>query len=111
MTARKASCNAYGVHQGIYIWLAEWQGRKHYAAIAGQEKCEIFIAGCEMVQSERRDQEWRGVIAGVREVYTGLVIQHGQISGRSCEVVGCCGLDLFQWVLSHRRLGGTAGSN
>ncbi len=47
--------------------------QKHYAAIAEQEKCEMFILGCEMVQSERRDQEWREVIAGVREVYTGLV--------------------------------------
>lgn len=47
--------------------------QKHYAAIAEQEKCEMFIVGCEMVQSERRDQEWREVIAGVREVYTGLV--------------------------------------
>ncbi|KAA8753352.1 glycoside hydrolase family 113 [Paenibacillus sp. UASWS1643] len=47
--------------------------QKHYAAIAEQEKCEMFIVGCEMVQSERRDQEWREVIAGVRDVYTGLV--------------------------------------
>ncbi len=47
--------------------------QKHYAVIAEQEKCEMFIVGCEMVQSERRDEEWREVIAGVREVYTGLV--------------------------------------
>ncbi|MDQ0174097.1 hypothetical protein J2T19_005629 [Paenibacillus tundrae] len=47
--------------------------QQHYAAIAEQEKCEMFIVGCEMVQSERRDQEWRDVIAAVREVYTGLV--------------------------------------
>lgn len=47
--------------------------QQHYATIAEQEKCEMFIVGCEMVQSERRDQEWRDVIAAVREVYTGLV--------------------------------------
>ncbi|MBM6383563.1 MAG: 1,4-beta-xylanase [Paenibacillus sp.] len=47
--------------------------QKHYAAIAEQEKCEMFIVGCEMVQSERRSAEWREVIAAVREVYTGLV--------------------------------------
>ncbi|MGG4126997.1 1,4-beta-xylanase [Paenibacillus illinoisensis] len=47
--------------------------QKHYAAIAEQEKCEMFIVGCEMVQSERRSKEWREVIAAVREVYSGLV--------------------------------------
>jgi hypothetical protein len=47
--------------------------QKHYAAIAEREKCEMFIVGCEMVQSERRSEEWREVIAGVREVYSGLV--------------------------------------
>ncbi|QOS82441.1 1,4-beta-xylanase [Paenibacillus sp. JNUCC31] len=47
--------------------------QKHYAEIAEREKCEMFIAGCEMVQSERRDQEWREVITAVREVYSGLV--------------------------------------
>lgn len=47
--------------------------QKHYAAIAEQEKCEMFIVGCEMVQSERRSAEWREVIAAVREVYSGLV--------------------------------------
>ncbi|PZT52193.1 glycoside hydrolase family 113 [Paenibacillus silvae] len=45
----------------------------HYAAIAEQEKCEMFIVGCEMVQSERRDREWRKVIANVKEVYAGPV--------------------------------------
>lgn len=47
--------------------------QKHYAAIAEQENCEMFIVGCEMVQSERRSAEWREVIAAVREVYSGLV--------------------------------------
>ncbi|PAF30012.1 1,4-beta-xylanase [Paenibacillus sp. 7516] len=47
--------------------------QKHYAAIAEQENCEMFIVGCEMVQSERRSAEWREVIAAVRKVYSGLV--------------------------------------
>lgn len=47
--------------------------QKHYAAIAEQENCEMFIVGCEMVQSERRSAEWREVITAVREVYSGLV--------------------------------------
>lgn len=45
----------------------------HYAKIAERCGCEMFIAGCEMVQSERREAEWRKLIADIREVYHGLV--------------------------------------
>ena len=29
----------------------------------------LFIAGCEMVQTERREAEWRKVIAAIRRKY------------------------------------------
>lgn len=45
----------------------------HYAKIAERCGCEMFIAGCEMVQSERREAEWRKLIRDIREVYHGLV--------------------------------------
>ncbi len=45
----------------------------HYAEIAQRCGCEMFIAGCEMVQSERREEEWRKLIADIRGVYSGLV--------------------------------------
>lgn len=45
----------------------------HYAKIAEECGCEMFIAGCEMVQSERREAEWRQLIADIRKVYSGLV--------------------------------------
>ncbi len=45
----------------------------HYARIAQENGCEIFIAGCEMVMSEHREAEWRAVIAAIRTVYDGLV--------------------------------------
>lgn len=45
----------------------------HYAKIAEKEGCEMFIAGCEMVMSEHREQEWRKVIASIRECYSGIV--------------------------------------
>ena len=41
----------------------------HYAKIAEKSGCEMFIAGCEMVQSEHRSKEWRNVISEIREVY------------------------------------------
>lgn len=45
----------------------------HYAKIAQEENCDMFIAGCEMVQSERREAEWRQLIADIRKEYSGLV--------------------------------------
>lgn len=45
----------------------------HYAKIAQAAGCEMFIAGCEMVMSERRENEWRKLIADIKTVYTGPV--------------------------------------
>ncbi|MBC7725553.1 MAG: 1,4-beta-xylanase [Burkholderiaceae bacterium] len=45
----------------------------HYARIAQEEGCEILCVGCEMVQSDGRDAEWRRLIAAVRGVFGGLV--------------------------------------
>lgn len=55
-------------------WFASYtEFQMHFARIAQQTGCEMFIAGCEMVQSERREMEWRKLIADIRTVYTGLV--------------------------------------
>ncbi|MGN0601449.1 MAG: glycoside hydrolase family 113 [Oscillospiraceae bacterium] len=45
----------------------------HYAEIAQNTECEMFIAGCEMVQTERREEEWRKLISEIRKVYSGLI--------------------------------------
>ncbi len=45
----------------------------HYAHIAQQTQCEMLIVGCEMVQTERRADQWRQLIKEVKEIYTGLV--------------------------------------
>lgn len=45
----------------------------HYAKIAQNTHCEMFIAGCEMVMSERRSDEWRHLITCLRSVYTGYI--------------------------------------
>lgn len=47
--------------------------QKHYADIAEQTGCEMLIVGCEMVQTERRADEWRALIRDVKDVYHGLV--------------------------------------
>ncbi|GEN55887.1 hypothetical protein GCM10012290_04790 [Halolactibacillus alkaliphilus] len=45
----------------------------HYAKIAEVTDCEMVIVGCEMVQTERRADEWRQLILEVKQVYHGLV--------------------------------------
>ena len=45
----------------------------HHARIAAEEGAEMFCIGCEMVQSDRREAQWRALIAEVRAVYPGLV--------------------------------------
>lgn len=45
----------------------------HYAKIAEQTGCSMFIVGCEMVQTDRREQEWRQLVLDVREVYNGII--------------------------------------
>ena len=55
-------------------WFASYKAfQLHYAKIAEEEQCEMFIAGCEMVMSEHREKEWRDVIKAIKEVYHGLV--------------------------------------
>lgn len=45
----------------------------HFAEIAEKTGCGMFVAGCEMVMSERREDEWRKVIERIRSEYGGLV--------------------------------------
>jgi len=45
----------------------------HYARIAEKLGCEMVIVGCEMVQTERKADEWRNLIREVRKVYHGLI--------------------------------------
>ncbi|WP_410767945.1 glycoside hydrolase family 113 [Fontibacillus sp. BL9] len=45
----------------------------HFAQIAEETGCEMLCIGCEMVQTDRRETEWRNLISEVRKVYSGLV--------------------------------------
>ncbi|WP_420481827.1 glycoside hydrolase family 113 [Cohnella zeiphila] len=46
---------------------------RHYAKIAEEENCEMLCVGCEMVQTDKREAEWRELIASVRPIYRGLI--------------------------------------
>ena len=55
-------------------WFAAYTAfQLHYARIAEETGCEIFLAGCEMVMSERRVSEWRKLIADIKKIYSGPV--------------------------------------
>lgn len=55
-------------------WFAAYTDfQMHFAGLAQEAGCDLFIAGCEMVMSERREQEWRRLIADIRTVYNGPV--------------------------------------
>ncbi len=45
----------------------------HFARIAQQEGCCMFLAGCEMVMADHRADDWRKLIADIRKVYGGMV--------------------------------------
>lgn len=45
----------------------------HHARLAQETGAAMLCIGCEMVQADRREDEWRTLAARVREVYSGLV--------------------------------------
>lgn len=55
-------------------WFASYQAYiLHFAKIAEETGCELFCIGCEMVQTDKREDEWRQLIAEVRQVYSGPI--------------------------------------
>lgn len=55
-------------------WFAAYtQFQIHFAQIAEQTGCEMFLPGCEMVMAERREAEWRALIGEIRKVYHGVI--------------------------------------
>lgn len=55
-------------------WFAAYtEFQMHYAKLAQDTGCEMFLPGCEMVMAERRETEWRRLIGDIRTVYRGSV--------------------------------------
>ncbi|MFC7679162.1 1,4-beta-xylanase [Paenibacillus sp. GCM10028914] len=55
-------------------WFASYRNYiLHFAQIPEQTDCEMLCIGCEMVQTDRRETEWRDLISEVRKVYSGLI--------------------------------------
>lgn len=47
---------------------------RHYAEIAEYTGCEMFCIGCEMLGTERKEEEWRALIDEIRSVYSGPLV-------------------------------------
>ena len=45
----------------------------HYADLAERTHCELLLVGCEMVMAQHREQDWRKLIATVRDHFHGLL--------------------------------------
>ncbi|MDR0917404.1 MAG: 1,4-beta-xylanase [Oscillospiraceae bacterium] len=45
----------------------------HYAALARELGCVMYITGCEMVMAERKSAHWRELVAECRAAFGGLV--------------------------------------
>ncbi len=55
-------------------WFASYRAYLlHVAGIAQEEGAELLCVGCEMVRSDRREDQWRALIADVRAVYSGPI--------------------------------------
>ena len=44
-----------------------------FAKIAKETNCEMFMVGCELVMTERKEAYWRELVSKVRKVYDGLI--------------------------------------
>ena len=85
-------------------WFASYQAfQLHFAALAQQAGADMLILGCEMTQAERREAEWRRLIAAVRSVYAGAVSYNCDKYGEEhVSWVGRPGRDRLQRLLPHR---------
>ncbi len=60
------------VEPGWEAWFAAWTGHvKRVAAMAEENRADLYCIGCEMVGTDHRDAEWRALIREVREIYHG----------------------------------------
>ncbi|MBP1041093.1 1,4-beta-xylanase [Vagococcus sp. BWB3-3] len=55
-------------------WFASYgEYINHYAQLAQETACQMLIIGCELVNTDRREKEWRQLIETVRSNYQGLI--------------------------------------
>lgn len=55
-------------------WFASYTDfQLHFAKIAQESGCRMFLPGCEMVQSERRETQWRALLSELRGAFHGLL--------------------------------------
>ncbi len=65
----------------------------HYAKLAEETGCVMLVIGCELVNSDRREAQWRETISQIRQHYNGLLTNHyaklAEETGCVMLVIGC----------------------
>ena len=70
-------------------WFASYKNFiNHYAQLAQQNSVELFSSGTELRKTAHRETEWRQVIAGVRQRYSGPITYAANHSGEKCRFNG-----------------------
>ncbi len=66
--------NPVPVEPGWDSWFPAWTAHVvSVAEMARENQADLFCIGCEMVGTDHRDQEWRELIARVRQIYAGPI--------------------------------------
>ena len=67
----------------------------HYAALAEREGVEQLSVGCELSGTVRRTQQWRGVIAGIRNRFSGTLVYASTAGAETTRIQWWDSLDLI----------------
>ena len=74
--------NMFGEDRYWSEWFDSYRAYlKHYAEIAGYTGCEMFCLGCEMLGTERKEEQWRRTIDEIKKIYSGKLVyntNHGK---------------------------------
>ncbi len=89
-----------GLYYNEAAWQQWWSSYRqfilHYAGIAAATGVEQFCVGCELDGTVARAQDWRQIIAEIRQVYSGpLVYADDQVESRPEAVTFWDALDLI----------------
>ncbi|MBN1583947.1 MAG: hypothetical protein JXA89_24780 [Anaerolineae bacterium] len=77
-------------------WFASYsEFINHYAKLAQAHGVEQFCVGTELVGTTHREAEWRKVIAGVRERFTGPITYAGNHGSEDVNIVWWDGVDFI----------------
>lgn len=67
----------------------------HYAALASDQNVELFVIGTELVGTTHRENDWRNVVAAVRNIYPGPLTYAADYGGEETSIAWWDALDFI----------------